>query len=530
MHRCVRDMMSGIAIFAMLYGHLSAGPDNSGTDCLQPFSNWTDLKMQKLENEPATDFSVRILGHAPGAEGREIVWKSDTDDISSNFMVLDRTVIDSNGQFQLQTDLFSDIRCTYLEIDYYSASLFVETGRTYHLEFSEFNYDMDEDMNAFIVSNYLPDIPYMLVDENGNMDKEDLNFLIGKYSYSYQNMLAQHFEKVTVQGDTTPIMNFLRQSEQNFKEIDNAYFQDYRRYYEAGLKDFAGIMNSRELFEVYIDSQDYHRFNPAQRDFYKVYFTKYFQTNRFLPFDQFRRIINQPSYTTTKRKEVLLDSMGIDYRLRNEKLREWVLILGLSEEMWNERLNVTNMTAILRDIANTSKFKDNATAASNFLKSWKENEEKRYFKDVLLRDTLSESVKVEDLLEPGKFHYFIFTRSAYSMCPSCQEELNVLQRVWKEVGDNVKDAVRIITVNCDYSFDTYLRDAMIHRYPWVHLNFNKNIDWIRKIDAARFPSYFLVDDKGRVLNSDFNAPSQNIGDVFRRMATLKSLHERRKAD
>ena len=102
-----------------------------------------------------------------------------------------------------------------------------------------------------------------------------------------------------------------------------------------------------------------------------------------------------------------------------------------------------------------------------------------------------------------------------------------MKDIWTSLPDNVKNAVRIVFVNCDYDFGKYRRDAKTKEYPWPYLHFNRNIEWVRTIDAAHFPAYILVDDQGHVLNSAFNAPSQNIGDVFRRMATLKALQDRR---
>lgn len=478
----------------------------------------------------AVDYSVRIIGHAPGAEGREVVWKTDADDISHRFLLLDRARIDSNGKFELETDQFTGTRCTYLEIDYYSASLFVETGKTYRMEFSEFNYHLDDGMNAFVPSNNLPDLPYVLQDEQGQVDRNELNYWLGRYSYLYQRMMARHFEEVTVQGNVQPIVDFLAASQEEFGQVDHDFFQAYRKFNEAGLKDFGDLMTRRELFDAYIDSQAYDRFNPAQRDFYETFFAQYFQTNRFLPFDQFRRIINRPTYTTAQRREVLLDSMGLDYSLRNEKLREWVLVLGLTQEIHNDRLNTSNMIAMLKDISRSSKFKDIAQAAGNYVKAREEEWTRPYFKDIVLTDTAGKAIRVEDFLEKGKFHYFVFVRAAYANCQTCAEELHLLQKIWEEVGEQVKDAVNVVVIDCDYTHAQYYHDAVSRRYPWPYVHFNGNIDWIRKIDAARFPSFYLVDDKGNVLNSDFNAPSQNIADVFRRMATLKSLQERRMAE
>ncbi|MDE5574989.1 MAG: hypothetical protein K2I87_04675, partial [Bacteroidales bacterium] len=103
-------------------------------------------------------------------------------------------------------------------------------------------------------------------------------------------------------------------------------------------------------------------------------------------------------------------------------------------------------------------------------------------------------------------------------------------KIWQASDNHVKRAVKIVFVNCDYPFATYFHDAARRRYPWPYLHFNGNIDWIRTIDAARFPAFVLVDDQGNILNSDFNAPSQGLKARFEQMGKLRLRREKSKND
>lgn len=474
-----------------------------------------------------TDYTVRIVGQAAGAEGRQIVWKADADDFSGCSEELARTRIDDSGRFVLATDAVSSVRFTYLMIDYYSCGLFVSPGKTYRMRFAPFDYHVDEKINAFVPSNLLPDLSYVLLDHDDRPDTTELNFLIGRYSSQYHRMMARNFEKITMQGDTAAVSDFIRRTDSLYASVEDPFFQDYRFYTEGRLYMMAGMRSRKELYRTYIENRPLVTRNPAQVDFLKTYYTEYFQTNRFLPFDQIRRILNTNSYTPEKRKEALSDSMGIDYSLRNELLREWVLIHALLEVAGNERINAGNIVRLLQYMQENSKFAPHVKAIGNFLKQRREGIDRRYFTGIELTDTAQRSVKIDSLLEPGMFHYFVLVRSKYENCQTCGEEMNRLKGIWNLFGPEVKKAVKVVVINCDYTFAQYFHDAVSQHYPWPYLHFNGNIEWVRKIDGARFPSYFLIDDKGHVLNSEFNAPSQNIEDVFRRMATLKSLQDRR---
>ncbi|MDE5762764.1 MAG: hypothetical protein K2H68_04575, partial [Bacteroidales bacterium] len=144
---------------------------------------------------------------------------------------------------------------------------------------------------------------------------------------------------------------------------------------------------------------------------------------------------------------------------------------------------------------------------------------RHYFTDVALTDTKGDTLSVDALLEKGKFHYFVFVRADYTLCPDCGNELNRLERIWSKAGEEVREAVRIFVINCDHSRARYAHDARKRHLPWPYLHFNGNIDWIRRIDAGRFPCFFLVDDKGNILDSHIAAPSSgSLELLFKKMA------------
>ena len=475
----------------------------------------------------SVDYSVMVVGLAKGAEGRKIRWKTDADPFSGAYQELDGTVVDSNGRFVLATADISSTRLTYFEIDYYSTSLFVEPGKAYRLEFADFDYEADERMNAFVVSDQFPALTYRVVDAQGKPDTTDLNYRLARYSALYQARLARDFTRIQQRKDTVPVADFIRMSDSLFGYVQDTFFQAYRFYMEAGLKALPGVYSRRALYRQCIEGRSVDMENPAQMDFLDSYFKDYFQSSPFLPFDQLRRIVNRNDLSPASRLSLLSDSIGLDYALRGEYLHDWVMVHALAEGLDNERLNGNHIQAILRAYQTRSKFPDLSRAIDNLLAERAKRARRQYFAGVELVDMDGKEIPVDSLLGPGLFHYFVFVRADYANCPSCNEEGTLLKDIWASLPDNVKNAVRIVFVNCDYDFGKYRRDAKTKEYPWPYLHFNRNIEWVRTIDAAHFPAYILVDDQGHVLNSAFNAPSQNIGDVFRRMATLKALQDRR---
>lgn len=468
---------------------------------------------------PDVGYTARVAGLAPGAEGRRIVWYADADMLSDKRVELDRAVIGADGRFVLATDEVFDVLPTYFEIDYYSGSLFVERGRTYFLQMEDFDYFADEKLNAFVVSNRLPELRYGLTDSAGVRDTTDLNCRLGRYSYLYNRMLGRDFERIYLQKDTLPVVRFLHRAQEEFGDCASPYFNAYRAYSEALLSCFSGLLSRKEIFDYYIDGVTVDAGNPAQVDFLRQFFGDYFATNRFLPYNQVRRLIQDTALEAGARVKALSDSMGLDYALRNEALREWVLLYALTQEWDGGRINAREITHMVEYMSREAKFAPHRKTAERLLESRKERYVRQYFTGISLTDETGDTIMIDKMLERGKFHYFVFVRADYMLCPDCGNELGSLEKIWKRAGEEVHEAVRIFVVNCDHSHARYVHDVRRRHLPWPYLHFNGNIEWIRRIDAGRFPCFFLVDDKGRILDSQIASPSSGaLDNLFKKMA------------
>lgn len=470
---------------------------------------------------PEVGYTARVAGEAKGAEGRQIVWYADADMLSDGRVELDRAVIGQDGRFALATDEVFDVLPTYFEIDYYSGSLFVERGKTYLLRMEDFDYFADEKINAFVASNRLPELRYVLTDSSGARDTADLNYRLGRYSYLYNRMLGADFERIYLQKDTLPVCRFLQRAQEAFGADTSLYFNAYRTYSEALLAYFSGLLSRREIFARYVDARPVDADNPAQVDFLRQFFGDYFATNRFLPYNQVRRLIQDTALDVGTRIKALSDSMGLDYALRNEALREWVLLYALSQEWDGGRISAREITRMVEYLSREAKFAPHRQTAARLLEKRRERYIRHYFTGVELTDTKGDTLLSDALLEKGKFHYFVFVRADYALCPDCGSELNRLEKIWDKAGEEVREAVRIFVIGCDHSHARYVHDARKRHLPWPYLHFNGNIDWIRRIDAGRFPCFFLVDDKGNILDAHIAAPSSgSLERLFKKMAAV----------
>ncbi|MEG1952402.1 MAG: hypothetical protein RR084_07495 [Bacteroidales bacterium] len=470
---------------------------------------------------------VIIQGYVPHAEGRTLIWTIPSDLISNRPQEIGRVIIDSTGQFFLSSSLIKQTTPSYLAIDYYSTCLFVEPGTFYKLKFLDFDYHLDEKINAFIKSNLLPSLPFTFEKE----DSAELNGLLWKYTQAYNRAMEDGFEQVIVNGDTKAINQFLDDCKKDFDYSGHQYFLTYMRYSLAELISFANIKSKQAIFNEYIKDQPIHYQNPAQIDFLTSFFQAYFHSQSKISPTNLKKLLNKENIAPNLHLKQVLDTLGMDTLLRNEVLREWVFIHAVHEIYGREtEYKEESLKTLLTELKNTTKFPEHAQIIENILKNHQEEKEKLYFKGIPLLDINQKTILIDSLLELGKFHYFVFLRADHDLCPEGVRESALLRKVWKDLlgkdsisKNQIEKSVKIIFIGCDYEFARFYHHAYQEKYPWPYLHFNQQIEWLRKIGAVHFPCFMLVDDQGHILEDNFQKPSQNIKATFIKMGKRNAL-------
>jgi hypothetical protein len=412
-----------------------------------------------------------VQGTANGAEGRVIKISTVTDYITYTPLYLACDTINGDGSFFLNFDITHSYSVK-VEIDYYSTFIYVRPGRNISVDFLSFDYRLAERMNVFIETTQLSPLQYAF-----SVSDSDSIFMIAN--------------------------------------IDSGYILQMNRYRAARYAEATGKMNRKKLFENYIDNVPFSLNNEYFIEFVGDFFNNYFSrfSNKFLW--QFFSRVNEDNASSAV--DNLLDTMGIDPFMRNEMLREYIFIKGLYQYAnslpfrWEQKTKDIvreRVRLLLEALSGKTKFTEFAKIINQILSDW---DNVKSFASMVLKDFSGQTVRFDSLLNnfSARYLYVGFVSSNQLLCPDCVSETDVLLRL-RSTDRNFRDKVQIILINVDDEFMTYHRHYRNQKYVVPYLYFNRQISFMRELDAVHFPCYFLLDNTGTVIESDFAKPSDGL--------------------
>ncbi|MEG1573065.1 MAG: hypothetical protein RR328_05895, partial [Bacteroidales bacterium] len=461
--------------------------------------------------------NVTIQGEAKGAEGRTLKLKIIEDYLTSTERIAASTQIDSLGRFSLQAYIPYTQQAN-LQIDYYTSEIFLEPDNHYKIFFAPFDYYQNEKINALVNPHALENLSYRFE----KVDTAELNYMIWKFTYEYVRFMDVHFYRIIQGQDSDSLKNFIQQIKATFAYSGHAFFNDYLQYKLANVENFGKLRSGKSQFKTYIQNKTLHYNNPAQMEYLMDTYKNYFDTQIKIPRKKWENMLNGTTPLTG-----ILDSMGHDSSLVNEVIREWVFLYTAHGLLQDEnRYNRARVLSLIETLAQTSKFAAHRKIATYILSQAEREYEKKYFSEIFFRDRNDSLIQAKDLLEKGKLHYVAFVSADKNACPDCLVEMTYLKKILPKYSEFVKG----IVVNTDYEFARYYHHADTQPYPWSYLHFNKEIDWLKQVEAIHNPSFILVDDQGKILQTNYIFPSNGLEAVFKKIQNNKKLKDEKRKE
>jgi len=433
---------------------------------------------------------VVICGTIPGAEGKELRVYSYTDLITYTEKFITKTTIDIKGKFLLKADI-DNILTFFLKVDFYKSVLFVEPGKTYILKYDTLNtHKYNESENMFLYPEYL----------NFSIEKTDpteLNYLINKFDSIYAKFISDNAVILMRKRNKKIVEDFKLKTDSIFSNSKNEYFITYKKYKVSSLEEAMLIQSRSSLFEKYLYEQPILINNVGYMEFFNQYFTKFFTniTQKIKFIDLESAINEQKSYSA------LMDTLGKDSVLRNELLREMVMIKGLAELYSVPGFIKENILSILSTVEEKSKFKDNrniALTTINYLIGFPNG---TLAKDFSLADKKKQVFSLSQY--KGKYVYLFFWNSNCSLCVAEMALLNNLKE--KYAG---KLEVLGISIDMNPLNMNYFLEKQNYNFPVLHFAFNYNL--LDSYNVRNLPFFVLIDAERNIVNCPAVKPSDNI--------------------
>jgi thiol-disulfide isomerase/thioredoxin len=240
-------------------------------------------------------------------------------------------------------------------------------------------------------------------------------------------------------------------------------------------------------------------------NFFHQFFDHYISgtNNRFVKRDDLYATINsQYSYPA------MLDSLGKDSLLRNEVIRELVLVKTLMELFNNPDFSKANIIDMLKQVSEKSKFERHrgmAASAIHQLTRFEQGFPAPYFNLPALD---GDSLSLPEF--EGKPLYLSFmTTWSYA----CLGEFELLNKLYAEYGNSI----HFVTISLDKDSEVVSRFKDDKQYDWEFLYNGSNYDLILDFDIKTFPMFVLIDRNGKMFQYAAYKPSELIKENFKQV-------------
>ena len=397
---------------------------------------------------------------------------------------VDEQPIDENGCFQLSVEL-PETQKAVIKIDFYHTFIYLQPGENYRIIYDSFDFRIDERVNPQRLNQFLS-YRFETVDTN------ELNHLIWRFENMHDRFLVENY---TDEGFTREAYNAFRALVQRvFAYSGHAYFLAYKNYALADLARVFRLIPPTNLFFTHVEDKPILYNNVAYADFITGFYSGYFphqvRYNRNLFVQQINRADNLPA---------IMDSLGRDTTLQNEKLREFVFLLGLREMYHNHEFRRTSVLRLLHEIRETSKFHEHTVLANSIIKSLQRFEPGIHQANFKFADP--ERRVPYDFSESSKFKYVLFVNG---LCESCDAEISILQ----DIAGRHRETVDFYVVNCDYEVNRSLRNRPRDLQNITYLHFNKDFATLENIGIVDYPIAIWLDQNNIIQSFYFHLPSR----------------------
>lgn len=435
-------------------------------------------------------YATHVFGNAKEYANSELVFYRYQDRITYMKEEVFRLKVDAEGNFDAN---FGVDRITYLfaEFGVYYVYFYAEPDGNYEIVLPEYV----ERTNAELFNSYFEPTEMHLGIKN--MKETDLNYLIMDFDYYFNRYYNLRMEDLYTKGLKTDVDTFINNINARYKKYNNTYFQQYRRYRIAALKE---MVTKREyesaLVYSYYSNKEILYDNPAYMDLFNSIYNNYFDNYLVSPggADLYRVITYGHSIS------LLHKLIGSNPKHKRKQFRELVMLKGLNDAFANDNLQWLPLLLTLDSLYITTEYPIHQQIAQNIADNSLTMAKGTVALPFELPDTIGNMMSLNDF--KGKYLYLQF---ANTQTYSSAAEFDVLKRVY----NRYKGLCIFVTILTDSDKEKAKKFIADNSLNWTFLFADVNSKVISDYKVRAYPTYYLIDPKGILVMSPAPSPAEN---------------------
>lgn len=437
--------------------------------------------------------NVNIQAINQSYANQELIIYTHTDFITELKKPLDTCKVDSSGIIQFSIDI-SETQQVFIDMGVFQCQIYVEPNVNYEIVLPDFEAKtIEQKLNPF----FEPSVVYVGIKN----EKSGLNKNIRSFDEIYENYVDDFKFHIILNAYKSHVDTFIVQLDSLFQDYQHAYFNDYKYYRYAQLKNMAYERNTKFATKEYLLFHPFLYHNVAYTSFFNQLYNNYF--DHYVRSKEGERIFYDIAYA--KSITAAYETLDKNISLANDTLRELVLIKGIHDAFLNpdwptNPLLQTLDSVILQTRINTHRdiAKNIKTKMTRLRKGFNAPDFELYSQDSILKSLADFN---------GKFIYLNFC-TAWSF--DCQKQFEAL----KKLQENYPKYLNVVTISADENFSS-LKDLFNEKkYDWDILHFSYHEQILDDYNVKVFPMYYLIDPQGKLLMNPAPTPEENFEQYF----------------
>lgn len=438
---------------------------------------------------------VHIYGLAPEFASNSLIFYKYSDRITflkQELFVLD---IDNQGRFDVTIEL-DEITYIFAEFGVYHAYFYAEPNQNYELLLPPFQEkSLADTFNPY----FSPQDIHLGIK---NMKTNDLNYLILDFDYYYFRYLDLKYIDIYLKGLETDVDTFIKEINLKFKDFDNQYFQDYKKYRIAALKNIATQKKEENtLSYAYFAKNPVLYDNPAYMDLFNNIYAEHFDLRLTAANGDKLYAIITFGHSISRLKKFF----NREPALKNDQFKELVILKGLNDAFANNNLQWLPLLLTLDSLHLSTKYPYHKEIAQNIADNVLS----------MARGTIAPPFELRDTL--GEMHYLSEFRNKYTYLQFANTKTYTSQMefsVLKNLYNKYRYVCNFVTILTDDEIESAKNYISHNELEWTFLFTEINSKLISTYKITAYPTYFLIDPQGNLLMSPAPSPSEDFEKYF----------------
>jgi thiol-disulfide isomerase/thioredoxin len=431
----------------------------------------------------------RVSGMAEGVSGEKVRIIIPADPFSGTSQTLCSTITDSLGRFSLHAEI-KTTQFGWIALGLGRSEIYLYPG--IELEIKLITPEpLKPGRNPFLEP---PQLRIDLIREGPN----SLNHDISLFNATFDDFVATSGLKLADRRNKSLVDSLDRLVRGMPIDTLNPYLRNYIFYKMADIHVFLREMRYPAAYKKYLEKQQSDFGNIAYQDFFNNFYDDYlFSGSKINFFNDLDLCINKNIDLAG-----LLDSLGKDSLLRNERIRELVLLKHIPSLYYDRNYHRNNIIYLLTALTDQTKFAENRRISENLKSKLLRFNANAPIPEFHFLSQTGEDI-TKSAMENGVTCLIFFKNE----CDICDAEHELIPALRKKYGEKI----RFLSVCCEpgpFGLLTYLRDHPA--FNWEFADFNKDYDFLEVMGIQSFPQILLCGEGAKILKYPAGKPSERL--------------------